>query len=103
METVKAKVYSLRTESGQWLGEVVLTQNGLFMSVTDWGNLSYGFGAPGDEDFRAFFLRINTDYLAGKLVSGLAYTASPTKSIKESCKRFAEKILPAFQAVLKVI
>jgi len=38
MEEIKSKCYTLYSESGNWLGQVVLTSDGLFASVTDWGN-----------------------------------------------------------------
>jgi hypothetical protein len=35
--TVQSKSYTLRTDNGGWLGQVVLTQDGMFAAVTDWG------------------------------------------------------------------
>ena len=34
MNGVTAESYTLRTESGQWLGQVVLTSDGMYASVT---------------------------------------------------------------------
>ena len=45
------------------------TELGLFSTVSDWGNYGYIWNAPGME-FREFLLRINTDYLFGKLMCG---------------------------------
>lgn len=99
METVKSKSYTLRSENGGRLGQVVITSDGMFASVTDWGNLSYSWRSFG-EDFRAFLTSINTSYFAGKLYAGIAYTASGRK-VEQSCARYAERILPALQKVLK--
>lgn len=59
METVTAKSYTLYSEDGQWLGQVVLTSDGLFASVTDYGNLSYAWRSYGDKDFREFICSLN--------------------------------------------
>jgi hypothetical protein len=49
MNGVTAESYTLRTESGQWLGQVVLTSDGMYASVTDWGNLSFAWRSIGDQ------------------------------------------------------
>lgn len=101
-EEIKSKSYTLRDEGDNWLGQVVLTSDGMFASVTDWGNLSYAwrsFSREG-EDFRKFMSEINVDYFASKLTQGMAYIAY-SKKIDKACERFAEKILPALQKVLK--
>lgn len=49
MEETKSKSYTLRGEHGEWLGQIVLTSNGMFSSVTDYGNLSYAWRAFGKE------------------------------------------------------
>jgi hypothetical protein len=97
---VTSKSYTLKTDSGQWLGQVVLTSDGLFASVTDYGNLSYAWRAYGDMDFRAFIVSLNVGYFASKMYTGLAYIAHG-KQYDKACDRFAEKILPALQKVLK--
>lgn len=94
-----AKSYTLRTESGQWLGQIVLTSDGMIAGVTDYGNLSYAWRSYG-ADFEDFILSINTGYFASKLESGLAYIAH-NKTIQKGCERFAEMILPALQAEIK--
>lgn len=96
---VTAKSYTLRDEKGVWLGQVVLTSDGAFMSVTDWGNLSYAWRSYGD-DFRDFMISINTDYFGNKLFTGMAYI-SYSRAVAKACNRFAEMILPALQKVLK--
>ena len=99
MEQVKSKSYTLRNESGQWLGQIVLTDDGMLASVTDWGNLSYAWRSFGN-DFREFLISINVDYFGTKLYTGMAYIAYGRK-YEKACQRYAEKILPALQKVLK--
>ena len=99
MKEVKAKSYTLRTENGQWLGQIVLTNDGMFASVTDWGNLSYAWRAYGD-DFREFLCSLNPSYFGSKLYTGMAYILFG-KKCEQACDRFAEKILPALQKVLR--
>lgn len=100
MNKVTAKSYTLRTESGQWLGQIVLTSDGAFMSVTDWGNFSFAWRHTGVDDFRKFLIRIGEDYFAGKMYQGIAYVAYGDK-YKKVAERFAEKILPVLKEVLK--
>lgn len=99
---VTAKSYTLRTEGGHWLAQIVLTSDGMFASVTDYGNLSFAwrsYGRDGD-DFRVFLSDIGVDYFATKMATGLSYIANSQK-IDAACKRFAKEILPALQKVLK--
>jgi hypothetical protein len=99
METVKSKSYTLRTESGQWLGQVVLTSDGLFASVTDYGNLSYAWRSYGS-DFRNFIISLNIQYFGSKLYTGMAYILY-SKRTEKACIRFAKQILPALQKAFK--
>lgn len=100
MTETKAKSYMLRTENGGWLAQIVLTEDGMFASVTDWGNLSYAWRSFGDTDFREFISNLNTGYFATKLTTGLSYIIYDRKIAKQ-CNLFAEKILPPLQKVLK--
>lgn len=97
---VTSRSYTLHTENGSWLGQVVLTSDGMFASVTDYGNLSYAWRHFGDEDFRKFLLGLNTDYFATKMYQGMAYILYG-KKCEKACTRFAEMILPALQKVLR--
>lgn len=99
MEQIKSKSYTLRGENGEWLGQVVLTSDGMFASVTDWGNLSYAWRSFGN-DFREFIMSVNVDYFGGKMQTGLSYIAFSRKT-QASCNRFAEKILPPLQKALR--
>jgi hypothetical protein len=100
MSNVLSRSYTLRTETGMWLAQVVLTSDGMFASVTDYGNLSYAWRSTGVEDFRKFILELNTDYFATKLFTGMSYIVH-TKAVDKACQRFSEIILPALQAKLK--
>jgi hypothetical protein len=97
---IKSRSYTLYDEGGSWLGQIVLTEDGMFASVTDWGNLSYSWRAFGDDDFRKFICSLNVGYFGGKLYTGMAYILYG-KKCEQACKKFAEKILPALQKVLK--
>ena len=99
MKKVESKSYTLTGENGEWLGQVVLTNDGMFASVTDYGNFSYAWRAYGD-DFKKFLLGLNTDYFGTKMFSGISYIAH-TKKIEKACERYAEKILPALQKALR--
>lgn len=41
MKEIKTKSYTLRNNKDYWLGQIILTSDGMFASVTDYGNLSY--------------------------------------------------------------
>ncbi len=97
---VKSRSYTLKTDNGRWLGQVVLTSDGMFASVTDYGNLSFAWRSYGEGDFRQFLASISTDYFGGKMYQGLAYITFG-KKIEKACDRFAEEILPALQKALK--
>ena len=96
---IKTKSYTLRTDSGQWLAQIVLTSDGMFASVTDYGNLSFAWRHTSEKDFRMFLVEINIDYFAVKMYSGASYVCNSRKTEK-ACNRFAEKIFPALQQAL---
>lgn len=98
MGNIKSKSYTLRDENG-WLGQVVLTSDGMFAAVTDYGNYSYAWRSYG-EDFRDFIVSINVDYFEGKMINAMSYVAMNRK-FDAAAKRFAEKILPPLQKILK--
>lgn len=100
MEKVLSRSYTLRGEQGEWLGQIVLTNDGMFSSVTDYGNLSYAWRSFGKEDFRSFIANLNVEYFGSKLFTGMAYILYG-KKCEQACKRFAEKILPPLQEILK--
>ena len=99
MEEVKLKSYTLRGDNGEWLGQIVLTSDGMFASVTDYGNLSYAWRSFSG-DFREFIVSLNGGYFGTKLYTGMTYILYG-KKCEKSCERFANEILPALQKVLK--
>lgn len=99
MSEVKSKSYTLYSESGSWLGQVVITNDGMLGSVTDWGNFSYSWRSFG-ECFRTFLLGLNEQYFGQKLATGMAYIVY-NKKVEQSCIRYAEKILPALRKALE--
>ena len=98
-DSISAKSYTLTKENGDWLGQVVLTSDGMYASVTDYGNMSFAWRHYGD-DFRKFLIGLDVDYFAGKMYQGMAYMVYG-KKYEQACKRYAQQILPALQAVLK--
>lgn len=100
MSEITAKCYSLKTDNGNWLGQIVLTSDGMFASVTDWGNLSFAWRRYGDKDFREFLISLEVDYFAGKMYQGNTFILSGDKC-QSACKRYAVNILPALQKALK--
>lgn len=99
-ENITASSYTLYDDKGNWLGQIVLTSDGMFASVTDYGNLSYAWRNYGSEDFKKFICQLNVEYFATKLYTGMAYILYG-KKCEDACKRFAQKILPALQKALK--
>jgi len=100
---VVAWSYTLRTEGGGWLAQVVLTSDGMFSAVSDWGNFSYAwraFGQKEGRDFRDFILALGVDYFGQKMVNGMAYVANSRK-IEAACHKFTEKVLPVLKEALK--
>jgi len=100
MEKITAKSYTLKTETGGWLGQIVLTSDGMFSAVTDYGNMCYAWRHYGEGDFRKFITTLNINYFAGKMYQGMSYMVNG-KKYEQACQRFAEKILPPLQALLK--
>ena len=99
MTEVKSKSYTLFGDNGEWLGQIVLTNDGFFGSVTDYGNLSYAWRSYSDQDFRKFICKLNIDYFGSKLYTGMAYILYG-KKCEDACYRFANKILPPLQKIL---
>jgi hypothetical protein len=99
MKTVTAKSYTLKTESGNWLGQVMLSSDGAFTSITDYGNFSHAWRSYG-HNFRDFIISLEVDYFATKMFTGNSYINSG-KRVQQAAQLFAEKILPALQKVLK--
>ena len=96
---VKSWSYTLRCDD-VWLGQVVITEDGMFAGVTDYGNFSFAWRAMG-EDFKKFLMRISPGYFGSKMAEGMAYVVL-NKKVDKACNVFAEKILPALQEQLRL-
>lgn len=96
----KSRTYTLTNENGNWLGQIVITEDGMYASVTDYGNLSYAWRSSGDKDFREFLCSLNDEYFGRKMAEGLNYLVFSRK-IDKACQRYAEQILPALKKVLQ--
>ena len=99
-EQITAESYTIYTDSGAWLGQIILTSDGTYASVTDYGNFSFAWRHWGKDDFRNFICGLNVEYFASNMYFGMSYVAHG-KKIEQACKRYAEKILPPLQKLLK--
>lgn len=97
---ITAKSYTLTTDSGAWLGQIVLTTDENIPSVTDYGNLSFAWRHYGSDDFRKFILDLDIGYFGSKMTEGLSYIYYDNKTSK-ACDRFAKQILPPLKKVLR--
>lgn len=62
------KRYVVSGERGQWLATVFLGAEGVFSTVSDYGNYGYWWtGIGGDGDIRRFLCGCDAHYLTGKL------------------------------------
>lgn len=99
-ESVTAQSYTLYDDNGSWLGQIVLTSDGMFASVTDYGNLSFAWRHYGKEGFKEFLCKLEVGYFGTKMYTGMAYILYG-KKCEKACDRFAEKILPPLQKLLR--
>lgn len=98
-KNVKVHVYDLRKNNCGWLGRVILTDDGYFLALTDWGNFNYCWSTS--MEIRAFVSSLDIQYFANKMFQGVAYQCS-TKAMRGYCERFAENILPALKEAIKI-
>jgi hypothetical protein len=99
-EQVTAQSYTLYSDKGSWLGQIVLTSDGMFASVTDYGNLSYAWRSYGPSSFKQFICNLEVGYFGTKMYTGMAYILYG-KKCEKACDLFAEKILPPLQKLLR--
>ncbi len=101
---IQSKSYTLRDEKGRWLGQIVLTSDGMFSSVTDYGNFSFAWRSFGEErtikGFENFIRNLDVGYFASKMIQGVSYIAYGRR-VQEQAEVFAEKILPELKKHLK--
>lgn len=102
-QEVESKSYTLRTENGHWLAQIVITSDGMFSSVTDWGNFSFAwrsFGEKSLDNFKKFLTELDVSYFGTKIFTGMSYVLH-TRKCEAACHRFAGEILPALQLALQ--
>ena len=95
----KLMLYTLRGDKGVWLGTVILTQDGFFMSLTDYGNFAYRW-VIGMYDFRYFILSIDEDYFERKMVEGCPLMMKG-QAVKKQAHLFTQRILPPLKEMLR--
>lgn len=97
-KNIQTYQFTIYTDSGHWLGQIVMTSDGMIAGVTDYGNFSYSWRSFGN-DFFEFIMQINEFYFADKLSTGFAYIAQ-SKKIDAGFRLLASKILPAIKKEL---
>ena len=100
MSNIKSKSYTVKGKDGEWLGQIVLTTDGMFASVTDYGNLSFAWRSFGPGDFRQFIISLDVSYFAQKMFNGMSYILHDQKT-RKACQKMAEMVLPPFQELLR--
>ncbi len=76
--------YSVRGANGEWLATVVISDDGYFSTVSDYGNYAYYWGDAG-ECFRKFLSRLGPDYYLSKFGVRDEYDGGETlKAVKRS-------------------
>lgn len=96
---VTAQSYTLVKSNGDWLGQIVITSDGMISGVTDWGIFAIAWRAYGD-DFRQFIIGLDEHYFGVKLYGAMNFMAR-SRQLEQSCMRLASKVLPELQAILK--
>lgn len=99
-EQITAQSYTVYNDDGSWLGQIILTSDGSYTSITDYGNFAFAWRHWGKEDFKQFICGLNIDYFATKMYCGMSYVAHG-KKIEHACGRYAKHILPPLQKLLK--
>jgi hypothetical protein len=101
MTVIKLKTYILREDGGAWLGQIVITSDGMFSAVTDYGNFAFAWRSLSD-DFRAFMAQIEVSYFSRKMhLANSDIWGGARSKTEKSCDRFAEMILPPLQKILR--
>jgi len=96
MSEITSKSFTLCNDKGDWIAQVVITSDGMFSAVSDYGNFSFAWRSFGD-DFESFLSGLNESYFGGKMYNSLVYTTGMSKKIERACYKFADEILPALK------
>ncbi len=76
--------YSVRGPQSEWLATIVISDDGYFSTVSDYGNYAYFWGDAG-ESFRKFLCRLGSDYYLPKFGVRDEYDGGETlKDVKRS-------------------
>ncbi len=70
--------YDLRTEERAWLARVVISDDGYFSTVSDYGNYAFWW-AHAEMEFRTFLCQLEPDYLCSKIAPGRVYYGHETE------------------------
>jgi hypothetical protein len=97
---VTVESYTLKNEVGGWLAQVLLSSDGMFAAVSDWGNFAFSWRSIGKQTFKEFLMDLGVDYFESKMVSSVSYMATG-KRVDSFCKNFARRVLPVLQKTLK--
>lgn len=101
MNDTKCAIYHLKTDSGDWLAQIVLTSDGVMYVISDWGNFNVCWRAYKSlESFKKFLLSINPDYFADNAISSNSYIYGLTKKVDAAARRFALNVFVPFQKIL---
>lgn len=99
-EEIKARSITLRKDNGAWLAQVVLTSDGMFAAVSDYGNFAFSWRSIGDRTIEEFLMRLGEDYFESKMINSMAYMLLH-KKIDKWAGIFTKEILPPLQRLLK--
>ena len=101
MENIESETFILRDAHGDWLAQIVLTEDGMFAAVSEWGNFAFAWrGIATHLTFKEFLSGIDEDYFGGKMAGGYAYVTHNNK-VDKAAHKFAIKILPALKNYIK--
>lgn len=71
------RLYDVRGDRGQWLGRFIITDDGYFSTVSDYGNYAFWWSHAGS-CFRRFLTNIDAGYLLGKISRSSEYDGDRT-------------------------
>jgi hypothetical protein len=99
-DTITARSITLRGDNDEWLAQVVLTSDGMFSAVSEYGNFSFSWRSIGSRTFEEFIIGLGQDYFSGKMINSLSYILLH-KKIDKAAEVFTRKILLPLQEYLK--
>lgn len=99
-DKVKCKSYTLRDKQNRWVGQIIISSDGAYTSITDYGNFNFAWRSFGQGDFREFLLGLDEDYFSSKMIQGISYLVY-NNSIKKQCEFYTSIVLPLLKEELK--